>query len=80
MMEKTQRPSEPPTEQPTSPGWVYDYYTQLCLGPASYEQAELYKKYSPGPMPVSYAGGPQRVVIRGGPRKAHLMVNNSQRT
>ena len=48
----------------TSPGWVYDASSGVCLGPASYELAEAFKANGERPMTVSYCGYPQKVVIR----------------
>lgn len=46
------------------PGWAYDAVSGVCLGPASYEQAEAFRKMGGVPLTENRHGYPHRVVIR----------------
>lgn len=44
-------------------GWLYDIASGLCAGPASYEQAEQFRKTG-RPIATTLSGGPIRYTIR----------------
>lgn len=51
----------------SKPGWLYDIHSGQCAGPASYEQAAVFKASGGKPIRTTYAGCPCAYTIR--PRK-----------